>query len=131
MWKLFKTKKPVVFKDDDQFADIYNTISKAEINFDTDDNKNFSANINNKLWISVWYSTWSDEITMNSFVRVITDPNAEGKRVGTVSVETNFNEENKKRLNKLLDVKIDEWRIHNLDRVEAERKEKMKTALKD
>ena len=130
MWKNpFKSKKPEIFKDDDKFADIYKIIAKAEIDFDTDDNKSFTATIDGKLWVHVFYSTWSDDVHINSNIRVITDPKSEGKPVYQVSVETNFSEDNQKRLNKLMDVKVDEWRLHNLDRVEAERKERITKTL--
>lgn len=124
-----KFKKPKVFEDDDQFASIYDLISKADINFDTHDNKSFTARVGDKLWLHASYSTWSDEVTLNAYVRVITDPVPEGKALYNVSVETNFSKDNVKRLEKLLDVKVEGWRVKNLDAVEAKRKEKMKNVL--
>ena len=129
---LNRTKKPKIFKDDDQFKDIYNIIAKCnDIDFDTDDNKSFKATIDNKVWVHLFYITGfsDDKVTPHGSVRIIIEADCEGKPVRSVSVQTNFSEENNEALSKLLGVKVDQWRVNNLDRVEAERKEKMKKAL--
>lgn len=129
--KYFGKKAPKVFEDDDQFAQVYDVISKShDIVFETDDNKSFTGEVGDKLWMSIHYwKTFDGDMSMSVTVRAFKVDAKEGDMLYKCTYELNFSEANNEKLQKLVDVKIDEWRVKNLERVEAERKESITNRL--